>query len=355
MLSLRTLDAAHDTGSSVSTGSLGVPRGFSGAGDLYCEEGEGAYIAQMLHHDVSTSGALKRTTVSFGEYLNANVYWPSSMDISGGPVPAVVWLHPYSYNTGYNAIYRQSRVHEDVARAGFVVFAFEMAGFGLRNFQGGARFYERYGGSASLLGTHIEDVRAAVDFLFCRSVAGRADPRCATGAYPGTMEADVDGKFPVVDIERLVVSGYSLGGLVALHATALDARIKAVAAFAAFTPMRTDVSGRSTGGGRRLFELHALVPRLGYFEGHEASTPYDYDELLSALAPRPTLIYAPQHDRDATHADIVECVNNAEAAWAARNASTNFSFVAPDDITRMEAPQVQVLLQWLNKSVTPGS
>ena len=104
-----------------------------------------------------------------------------------------------------------------------------------------------------------------------------------------------------------------------------------------------------------MFELHALVPRLGYFQGREASIPYDYDELLRTLAPRPTLIYAPQHDRDATHADVVECVNNAEAAWATKNASTNFSFVAPDDITRMEAPQVQVLLQWLNKRVTADS
>ena len=37
--------------------------------------------------------------------------------------------------------------------------------------------------------------------------------------------------------------GYSLGGNVALHAAALDARVSAVAAFAAFTPMRTDLVG----------------------------------------------------------------------------------------------------------------
>ena len=262
-----------------------------------------------------------------------------------------MWLHPYSYNTAYNPRYMQSRVHEDLAKAGFVVLAFEMTGFGLRNFQGGARFYERHGGRASLLGDHVRNARAAVDLLYCRTAAGRRDARCATGAVPGTPEADVNEKLPLIDASRLALAGYSMGGNVALHAAALDDRVTAVAAFASFTPMRTDVAGRSTGGGRRLFELHALVPRLGLFEGREERTPYDYAELLAALAPRPTLVYAPQQDRDATHADVQRCAANASAAWAARNASANFSFVAPDDITRMEPPQVGALVQWLTERV----
>ena len=64
------------------------------------------------------------------------------------------------------------------------------------------------------------------------------------------------------------------------------------------------MEGRATGGLRRLFELHALLPRLGLFAGRPAEVPYDYDELLAALAPRPTLLHTPTQDRDASHADV---------------------------------------------------
>ena len=51
----------------------------------------------------------------------------------------------------------------------------------------------------------------------------------------------------------------------ALHTAALDPRVSAAAAFGGWTPMRTDTAARPTGGIRRLFEMHALLPRLGLF------------------------------------------------------------------------------------------
>ena len=52
------------------------------------------------------------------------------------------------------------------------------------------------------------------------------------------------------------------------------------------TPHRTEVEGRATGGLRRLFELHALLPRLGLFAARPAEVPYEYDELLALVEPR---------------------------------------------------------------------
>ena len=42
---------------------------------------------------------------------------------------------------------------------------------------------------------------------------------------------------------------------------------------------------KPTGGLRRLAEMHALLPRLGQFIGNEEQVPYDYGELLEAIAP----------------------------------------------------------------------
>ena len=62
----------------------------------------------------------------------------------------------------------------------------------------------------------------------------------------------------------------------------------------------------------RLFEMHVLIPRLGLFQG---DPQYDYDDLLKAIAPRPTLLYTPQSDRDATFTDVNVCVSGVKAGW----------------------------------------
>lgn len=58
--------------------------------------------------------------------------------------------------------------------------------------------------------------------------------------------------FACTAVDRIFLAGYSLGGNVALHAAALDARVAGVAAFSAFTPFRTDSNDRPTLGLRRL-------------------------------------------------------------------------------------------------------
>lgn len=60
--------------------------------------------------------------------------------------------------------------------------------------------------------------------------------------------------------------GYSFGGNVALHAAALESRLTGVVSIAGFTPMRSDPCGGETGGICRLFDWHALIPRLGIFQ-----------------------------------------------------------------------------------------
>jgi hypothetical protein len=167
----------------------------------------------------------------------------------------------------------------------------------------------------------VKDVHAAVDFMLCRSPALRHNLTvCSQHGY--SVDNSPIDRIPYIDPEQVYVAGFALGGTVALHAAALDSRIKAVASFAGFTPMRTDTADKPTGGIRRLYEMHALLPRLGLFDNGEthnnvmASLPYDYEEVLSkAVAPRPTLLYTPQSDRDATWSDVSACVNASKAAW----------------------------------------
>ena len=329
-----------------SGGAGGELAAFS-MGATYAEESEGSsYIPGMMGHTVSSSQHLNQQPFSFGDYYSAQAYWPRDMAVSADkPQPLVIWLHPYSYNTGYTPTYGQSKAWADIAAAGHVVMAYDQVGFGIRNTQGGNRFYARHGADGSLLGQMVKDLRAAVDFMTCRSALRANATMCSAHGY-ATSNAAIDA-IPYIDLERIYVVGYSMGANVALHAAALDDRIKAVGSMAGFTPMRTDTADKPTGGLRRLTEMHALVPRLGLFVDNPSHVPYDYDEILSAIAPRPTLLYSPTGDRDATAADVASCAKGAAAAWAKDGAASKLTVHTPDAVTKMGLTETNAAIAWL--------
>jgi pimeloyl-ACP methyl ester carboxylesterase len=173
----------------------------------------------------------------------------------------------------------------------------------------------------------VHDVHAGVDFL----VDGKGKAR-------NTM--------PPVDKSRIIVLGYSLGGTVALHAAALDERITGVASFCGFTPMRTDTDEKHTGGIRRLWQWHSLQPMLGLFQGREERIPYDFDDVLALIAPRPCLVYSPTRDREADCADVAACVRRARKPWQARGRDKFLTHRMPPDINRFQADQHDAFLRW---------
>jgi hypothetical protein len=58
------------------------------------------------------------------------------------------------------------------------------------------------------------------------------------------------------------------------------------------------------------------MPRLGFFIGHERQIPYDFDEVLGAIALRPLLVVQPALDRDANPADVRSAVEEARKVYA---------------------------------------
>jgi len=134
---------------------------------------------------------------------------------------------------------------------------------------------------------------------------------------------------------------------VALYAAALDDRIAGVASFCGFTPLRTDTDAKPTGGIRRLWELHGLQPRLGMYDGRESELPYDFEDVLALVAPRPCLIVAPAHDRDADPADVNRCVEKVQPAWQSRGAGKRLTYVTPNDYNRFQADQQEIFVKWL--------
>jgi len=273
----------------------------------------------MMTHDRWTVQGVRRTPVSFGAGVRGNLYAPDEPE---GALPVVVWLHPFSYHSGYNEGYgvQGTTVYHRLASEGYAVIAYDQCGFGLR-LREGARFDEQTP-RWSRLGCMVEDVRAAVDFVHG---AGRPDARS-----------------PALDSGRVFLVGYSLGGMVALHAAALDPRVTGVASFSGLAPWRWPPSPGS-GGNRRWSDWHALVPKLALFEGREEEIPADFDDLLRLVAPRPCLVVAPTRDRDHEVEAVRACVDRARDAWP----SDGLVLETPDDVGRFQRDQHQRVLEWL--------
>lgn len=275
--------------------------------------------SEMMTHDRWRVADTARLPIRFGQGVRGNLYFSTK---AKQLMPVVIWLHPYSYHSGYNEGYgvQGAAVYYRLAQAGFAVIAYDQCGFGLRLLEG--RDFYKETPEWSRLGRMVHDVRAAVDYV----VAG-------TGA--------TQGERPVLDSTRVYALGFSVGGMVALYAGALDERLTGVASFSGFTPLRTDTDDRPTGGNQRLWQWHALQPKLGLFAGQEQSIPFDYHDLLRLIAPRRCLIVSPRGDRNSTIAEVVAGVKLAVA-----QGSTNMVHLIPEGADRFQKDQHEMFLQW---------
>lgn len=272
------------------------------------------FLPLMLSRDMGQSPSVTQQFVDFGSYLRGTLLFPSALKPAAGVsqacLPGIVWLHPLSYQKGWVEAYLHGPLStaESLAQPnpatgyeGAVVLAFDQVGFGMRQHEG-RDFYGRFP-KWSRLGRMVQDAMAAVDVL----VANQSD-----AAFRPSGAVDHLPQFPCVDPRRITLVGYSIGGAVALHAAAADPRVSAVASVSGFEPLRKSTRNSRSGGNQRFFQWHATQPQLSWFDGDEGSIPYDYDDVLRLVAPRPALVYAPMQDRECDAQAVAALVNSSQ-------------------------------------------
>lgn len=235
-----------------------------------------------------------------------------------GKIPVVIFLHEYAYSTGFGR--RSAGFIEQYLSAGFAVLTLDMIGFGTR-IEEGTYFYDRYP-QWSKMGKMVADVRAAVDAL-----------------------EDIE----VLDQSHLYLSGYSLGGTVALLATSLDERITGVAVSSAFTPLRT--ASEHVEGLRAYSHLHGLMPRLGFFDGEPARIPVDFPDVIAAIAPKPILVLAPQLDRHADLKNIKAGLEPVRQVYQLSGAGEEIEVDYPMEVNRFSIEQQKKMIDWMVKQL----
>jgi pimeloyl-ACP methyl ester carboxylesterase len=150
-----------------------------------------------------------------------------------------------------------------------------------------------------------------------------------------------------IDASRIYLAGYSLGGKVALFTAAMDKRIAGVIAASAFTPLQS--ASPDTEGLRHYSHLHGLLPRLGFFIGHEKKVPVDYDEIIGVIAPRPVYLRAPTLDRYASLADVRSAVERARSAYKSAGTADALELHTPVDFNRFKLDAQQETFSVLSK------
>ena len=277
-------------------------------------------LATLLGRNAVPAGLAKRS-LNFGNYVAGDLYFPTNADRGDKALPVVVWLHPVSVSHGYCADYRRGEnPHLALARLGCAVFAFDQIGNGTRLAEV-RNFYQRYP-QWSLFGKQVEDTLAAVEAL---------------------------RKVEFIDPKRIWLLGYSTGGMIALHAAALDERIAGVVSVAGFTPMRTDTLDKGTGGVARWSVWMPLLPKLGAFVSYENRIPYDYPEVLGLVAPRPALVFAPKIDDQATLDDVKNCAEDAGKIYNLFAAKNGIHYEELDDYNHFSPETQKVVFERLRQ------
>jgi pimeloyl-ACP methyl ester carboxylesterase len=261
--------------------------------------------------------------IPLGAGVTGDLYYPASAP-PAAKLPVVIWLHGYGSAVGYQWLYRWDlNPVLGLVEGGYAVLGFDMTGFGSRIFEA-KHFYDRFP-HWSELGKMVADTRAAIDVL---------------------------EKTDIVDAQRIYLFGYSLGGMVGVYTAALDPRVKGVVSICGFTPMRLDTADRGTGGIARYSHHHGLIPRLGFFVGKESRIPYDFHELLGAIAPHPVLVIQPQLDRDAHVEDVHKAVDEARKVHALYGAADKLTLQEPWDYNRLPEGMLRsVVGNWMAETL----
>ncbi|MEO6829028.1 MAG: alpha/beta fold hydrolase [Acidobacteriaceae bacterium] len=272
--------------------------------------------------------------LSFGAGLEGNLFYPVNPDgkPKSGKWPAVIWLHPYDYQNGWSAGYpwrldewpysEEGRPSFSLlAKSGFAIFAFDQLGFGSRIHEA-KHFYDRYP-HWSILGNMIEDTRAAVDAL---------------------------SNLKEIDSSRIFLLGYALGAKIGLFTAGFEDRVKGLVSICGVDPLRLDTPNKGTEGIRQYSHLHGLLPRLGFFVGHQDRIPFDFDEVLALVAPKPTLVVAPTLDRHARLMDVQREVKASKKIYSLLGHPEALKFETPVEINRYSRRIQDSVFDWLTRA-----
>jgi dienelactone hydrolase len=129
-----------------------------------------------------------------------------------------------------------------------------------------------------------------------------------------------------VDPGRIGVIGHSLGGHNAMFVAAFDQRIGAIASSCGWTPFEDYYGGKIAG-----WTSDRYMPRLNeVYKLNASAVPFDFQEVVAALAPRPFFSNSPLHDANFDVEGVRKGIKEAEQVYQLLGAPRALEVRYPD-------------------------
>ncbi len=131
---------------------------------------------------------------------------------------------------------------------------------------------------------------------------------------------------PEVDGERIGCIGHSLGGHNSLFLAAFEPRLKVVVTSCGFNSFFKYYKGNLTGWSHK-----GYMPRIASeYNRDPAKMPFDFTEVIAAIAPRAVFINAPLRDSNFEVSGVRDCVTAATPVYQLLEAQDNLEASYPD-------------------------
>lgn len=131
------------------------------------------------------------------------------------------------------------------------------------------------------------------------------------GIYNHIRGVDLLAEMPEVDPTRIAAIGHSLGGHNSLFLAVFDPRVRAVVTSCGFNAFPKYKGGDLTG-----WSSDKYMPRIAERYGKDPKRmPFDFTELLAAIAPRPVFINAPSGDDNFEVSGVKDCLAAARPVY----------------------------------------
>ena len=148
---------------------------------------------------------------------------------------------------------------------------------------------------------------------------------------------------PEVDGKRIGAIGHSLGGHNSLFTAAFDTRLKCAITSCGFTAFARYYGGDLTG-----WAGHRYMPRIKTEFPTPDKMPFDFHDILAAIAPRAVYISAPLHDDNFDITGVREVVASVLPVYKLFRASSRLAVVYPNCAHDWPPPERAAMYAWLN-------
>ena len=144
--------------------------------------------------------------------------------------------------------------------------------------------------------------------------------------WDNTRAIDLLQSLPQVDGNRIGAIGHSLGGHNAIFTAVFDDRIKAIVTSCGFTRFHKYYNGNLKG-----WTSDRYMPRIASVYGNDPNkVPFDFPDLLAAIAPRAIFVNAPLHDANFEVSGVKDSITAAEHIYKLFDATDDLKAIYPD-------------------------